>query len=139
MQGADTRSACEAADQAHRARRTGQRLLGGTVMTRTIRRTAIASLLLCLLLGATTVPVLAAPSSPAINTTITNVTDWVRGLLISLGILAFVVGAAFYIFDSTVGGQERGKSFMIAAVGGVMLGLLAGPIVSLAASLVGTG
>ena len=68
-----------------------------------------------------------------------GLTDWVRGLLISLGILAFVVGAAFYIFDSTVGGQERGKSFMIAAVGGVMLGLLAGPIVNLAASLVGTG
>ena len=89
--------------------------------------------------AATSLPAFAAVSSPAINATITNVTDWVRGLLISLGILAFVVGAAFYIFDSTVGGQERGKSFMIAAVGGVMLGLLAGPIVSLAASLVGSG
>jgi hypothetical protein len=109
---------------------------------RTIRQLVLASLILGLLLGATCVPVLAAVTavtSPAINATITNVTDWVRGLLISLGILAFVVGAAFYIFDSTVGGQERGKSFMIAAVGGVMLGLLAGPIVSLAASLVGTG
>src|SRR5438105_11709827 len=106
---------------------------------RTIRQVVLASLVLGLLLGATCVPVLAAVTSPAINATITNVTDWVRGLLISLGILAFVVGAAFYIFDSTVGGQERGKSFMIAAVGGVMLGLLAGPIVNLAASLVGTG
>jgi len=108
-------------------------------MARTIRQIALTSLVLGLLLGAASVPVLAAPTSPAINTTITNVTDWVRGLLISLGILAFVIGAAFYIFDSTVGGQERGKSFMIAAVGGVMLGLLAGPIVTLAASLVGTG
>jgi hypothetical protein len=108
-------------------------------MARTVRQITLASLVLALLLGVTSVPVLAAVTSPAINTTITNITDWVRGLLISLGILAFVVGAAFYIFDSTVGGQERGKSFMIAAVGGVMLGLLAGPIVTLAASLVGTG
>jgi len=109
------------------------------VMTRRIRQMAFASLVLAMLLGATSMPVLAAVTSPAINATITNVTDWVRGLLISLGILAFVIGAALYIFDSTVGGQERGKSFMIAAIGGVMLGLLAGPIVSLAASLVGTG
>jgi len=109
------------------------------VMTRRIRQMAFASLVLAMLLGATSMPALAAVTSPAINATITNVTDWVRGLLISLGILAFVIGAAFYIFDSTVGGQERGKSFMIAAVGGVMLGLLAGPIVSLAASLVGSG
>ena len=110
-----------------------------TRTARTVRRIALVSLVVGLLLGATSVPGFAVVNSPAINTTITNVTDWVRGLLISLGILAFVIGAAFYIFDSTVGGQERGKSFMIAAVGGVMLGLLAGPIVNLAASLVGTG
>ena len=108
-------------------------------MARSVRQIALATLVLGVLLTATSLPAFAAVSSPAINATITNVTDWVRGLLISLGILAFVVGAAFYIFDSTVGGQERGKSFMIAAVGGVMLGLLAGPIVSLAASLVGSG
>jgi hypothetical protein len=106
---------------------------------RTARRIALVSLVVGLLLGATSVAGFAVVSSPAINTTITNVTDWVRGLLISLGILAFVVGAAFFIFDHTVGGQERGKSFMIAAIGGVVLGLLAGPIVNLAASLVGTG
>jgi len=108
-------------------------------MARSVRQIGLATLVLGVLLTATSLPAFAAVSSPAINATITNVTDWVRGLLISLGILAFVVGAAFYIFDSTVGGQERGKSFMIAAVGGVMLGLLAGPIVSLAASLVGSG
>jgi hypothetical protein len=108
-------------------------------MVRTARRTAQAFLVAAALLGVTAVVVYAAPTSPAINTTITNVTDFVRGLLISLGILAFVVGAALYIFDSTVGGQERGKSFMIAAVAGVVLGLLAGPIVTLAASLVGSG
>lgn len=106
---------------------------------RTTRRVAQALPITAVLLGVSAVSVFAAPTSPAINTTITNVTDFVRGLLISLGILAFVVGAALYIFDSTVGGQERGKSFMIAAVAGVVLGLLAGPIVTLAASLVGTG
>jgi hypothetical protein len=106
---------------------------------RTIRQVVVASLVLGLLWGTTTVPVLAAVTSPAINTTITNVTDWVRGLLIPLGILAFVVGAALHIFDSAVAGQKRGRSFMIAAVAGVALGLLAGPIVNLAASLVGTG
>jgi Type IV secretion system pilin len=110
----------------------------GHRMARVARQLGLASLVFGLLLVATCVPVFAV-TSPAINTTITNVTDWVRGILISLGILAFVIGAALYIFDSTVGGQERGKSFMIAAVGGVMLGLLAGPIVTLAASLVGSG
>ncbi len=71
-----------------------------------------------------------------IGATISNVTTWVQGLLVSLGVLGFVLGAAFFIFDHTVGGQERGKQFMVASVGGVVLGLLAGPIVHLAAGFV---
>lgn len=71
-----------------------------------------------------------------IGQTILNVTVWVQGLLVSLGVLGFVLGAAFFIFDHTVGGQERGKQFMVGSIGGVVLGLLAGPIVHLAAGFV---
>lgn len=71
-----------------------------------------------------------------IGQTLGNITGWVQGLLISLGVLGFVLGGAFFIFDHTIGGQERGKQFMVGSVGGVMLGLLAGPIVRLFAGFV---
>src|SRR5262245_60999254 len=72
-----------------------------------------------------------AAAADAIDQTLGNITGWVQGLLISLGVLGFVLGAAFFIFDHTIGGQERGKQFMVGSVGGVVLGLLAGPIVRL--------
>ncbi len=78
-------------------------------------------------------PVLA---TDAIDQTLGNITSWAQGLLISLGVLGFVLGAAFFVFDHTMGGQERGKQFMVGSVGGVVLGLLAGPIVRLFASFV---
>jgi hypothetical protein len=72
----------------------------------------------------------------AIDQTLGNITGWVQGVLISLGVLGFVLGGAFFIFDHTIGGQERGKQFMVSSVGGVVLGLLAGPIVRLFAGFV---
>jgi hypothetical protein len=75
-------------------------------------------------------------AADAIDQTLGNITGWAQGLLISLGVLGFVLGAAFFIFDHTIGGQERGKQFMVGSVGGVVLGLLAGPIVRLFAGLV---
>ena len=84
-------------------------------------------------LVATYQPVFAAD---AIDQTLSNITGWVQGLLISLGVLGFVLGGAFFIFDHTIGGQERGKQFMVSSVGGVVLGLLAGPVVRLFAGFV---
>ena len=84
-------------------------------------------------LAVTVQPVFAADT---IDQTLGNITGWVQGLLISLGVLGFVLGGAFFIFDHTIGGQERGKQFMVGSVGGVMLGLLAGPIVRLFAGFV---
>jgi hypothetical protein len=84
-------------------------------------------------LVATNQPVFAAD---AIGQTLGNITGWAQGLLISLGVLGFVLGGAFFIFDHTIGGQERGKQFMVGSVGGVVLGLLAGPIVRLFAGFV---
>jgi len=78
-------------------------------------------------------PVLA---TDAIDQTLGNITGWAQGLLISLGVLGFVLGGAFFIFDHTIGGQERGKQFMVGSVGGVVLGLLAGPVVRLFAGFV---
>ena len=99
-------------------------------MFRGFRRAApwVAALLLS---GAQ--PVLA---TDAIDQTLGNITGWAQGLLISLGVLGFVLGGAFFIFDHTIGGQERGKQFMVGSVGGVVLGLLAGPIVRLFAGFV---
>jgi hypothetical protein len=71
-----------------------------------------------------------------IGTAIDRVTAWIRGILIAVGILTFIIGAALFMIEGTTGGQERGKTLMVAAVIGVILGFLAGPIVNLAASFV---
>jgi len=46
-------------------------------------------------------------AADAIDQTLGNITGWAQGLLISLGVLGFVLGGAFFIFDHTIGGQER--------------------------------
>lgn len=79
-------------------------------------------------------PVLAAGEE--INTTLDRITLWVQGVLLSVAVLSFVLGAGFYLIEGTIGGQERGKALMVGAVVGVILGFLARPIVSLAASFV---
>ena len=71
-----------------------------------------------------------------INTTLDRLTGWIQGILLSVGILTFVLGAGFYLAEGTIGGQERGKALMVGAVIGVILGFLARPIVNLAASFV---
>src|SRR2546429_3483991 len=71
-----------------------------------------------------------------INTTLDRITGWIQGILLSVGILSFVLGAGFYLAEGTIGGQERGKALMVGAVIGVILGFLARPIVNLAASFV---
>src|SRR5713101_6193830 len=73
-------------------------------------------LFIAITLVATNQPVFAAD---AIDQTLGNITGWAQGLLISLGVLGFVLGGAFFIFDHTIGGQERGKQFMVGSVGGV--------------------
>lgn len=89
------------------------------------------SLVLLLLLA---LPALAAGEQ--IGTAVDRLTNWVRGLLVAVGILVFVIGAAFFMIEGTTGGQARGKALMVAAVVGVLLGFLAGPIVDLAGSFV---
>ena len=71
-----------------------------------------------------------------ISTTLDRITGWIQGILLSVGVLSFVLGAAFYLAEGTIGGQERGKALMVGAVIGVILGFLARPIVNLAASFV---
>jgi hypothetical protein len=71
-----------------------------------------------------------------INTALDRITSWIQGILLSVGILSFVLGAGFYLAEGTIGGQERGKTLMVGAIIGVILGFLASPIVNLAASFV---
>jgi hypothetical protein len=103
-------------------------------MTRTVLRAATVAAVTAALTAAVAEPALAAGEE--INTTLDRITGWVQGLLLSVGILAFVLGAGFYLAEGTVGGQERGKALMVGAIVGVILGLLARPIVNLAASFV---
>jgi type IV secretory pathway VirB2 component (pilin) len=71
-----------------------------------------------------------------ISTALDRITSWIQGILLSVGILSFVLGAGFYLAEGTIGGQERGKTLMVGAIIGVILGFLAKPIVNLAASFV---
>ena len=71
-----------------------------------------------------------------IGTAIDRITAWIRGILIALGILVFIIGAAFFMIGGNTGDNERGKGLMVAAVVAVILGFLAGPIINLAASFV---
>jgi hypothetical protein len=103
-------------------------------MGRTVTRLGASIVLVGATLLLFALPVLAEGAE--ISTAIDRVTAWIRGILIALGILVFIVGAAFFMIEGTTGGQERGKGLMVAAVVAVILGFLAGPIITLAASFV---
>ena len=48
-------------------------------------------------------------AADAIDQTLGNITGWVQGLLISLGVLGFVLGAAFFITGSYVATVRIGR------------------------------
>jgi Type IV secretion system pilin len=101
---------------------------------RTVVRLTVSAALAGAILVLFALPALAVGEE--IGTALDRITAWIRGILIAVGILTFIVGAAFFMIEGTTGGQERGKTLMVAAVVGVILGFLAGPIVNLAASFV---
>jgi hypothetical protein len=103
-------------------------------MVRTVLRVAAVTGVTALACAAIADPALAAGEE--INSTLDRITGWIQGLLLSVGVLSFVLGAGLYMAEGTIGGQERGKALMVAAVIGVILGFLAKPIVNLAASFV---
>ena len=103
-------------------------------MSRTLARWAAAAGLAALTLLLFALPALAAGEE--VGTALDRMTAWIRGILIGLGILTFIIGAGLFMIEGTVGGAERGKTLMVAAIIGVILGFLAGPIVNLAASFV---
>jgi type IV secretory pathway VirB2 component (pilin) len=104
------------------------------MMLRTVFRAATVATVTAVLTVAVTDPALAAGEE--ISTTLDRITGWIQGILLSVGILTFVLGAGFYLAEGTIGGQEKGKALMVGAVIGVILGFLARPIVNLAASFV---
>jgi Type IV secretion system pilin len=103
-------------------------------MVRTVLRVAGVTGIIVVVSVAIADPALAAGEE--INSTLDRITGWIQGLLLSVGVLSFVLGAGLYMAEGTIGGQERGKALMVAAVIGVILGFLAKPIVNLAASFV---
>jgi hypothetical protein len=102
-------------------------------MIRTVIRAGAVAVGTALVTIAVAEPAFAADE---ISTTLDRITGWIQGILLSVGILSFVLGAGFYLAEGTIGGQERGKALMVGAVIGVILGFLARPIVNLAASFV---
>src|SRR2546423_9138821 len=107
---------------------------GGSSLVRTVLRAAAVAGAAAVITVAATDPALAAGEE--INSTLDRITTWIQGILLSVGVLSFVLGAGFYLAEGTVGGQERGKALMVGAIIGVILGFLAKPIVNLAASFV---
>jgi Type IV secretion system pilin len=71
-----------------------------------------------------------------IGTALNRMIAWTQSILIPMAILTFIVGIVFLMIGGTAGHQQRGKTLMVAAVIGVILGFLAGPIVNLAATFV---
>jgi len=102
-------------------------------MIRTVLRAAAVAAVTAAFTVAVAEPAFAADE---ISNTLDRITGWIQGILLSVGILSFVLGAAFYLAEGTIGGQERGKALMVGAIIGVILGFLARPIVNLAASFV---
>lgn len=103
-------------------------------MIRTVLRAATVAAMTAGVAIAVAEPAFAAGDQ--ISTALDRMTGWIQGILLSVGILSFVLGAGFYLAEGTIGGQERGKALMVGAVIGVILGFLAKPIVNLAASFV---
>src|SRR3982074_3350938 len=103
-------------------------------MLRTVLRVAAATGLTAPLTMSLDAP--APAGGGGSNTAPDRIPSWIQGLLLSIGVLAFVLGAGFYLAEGTIGGQERGKALMVGAVIGVILGFLAKPSVNLAASFV---
>ncbi|HXM53969.1 MAG TPA: hypothetical protein VOB72_01170 [Candidatus Dormibacteraeota bacterium] len=103
-------------------------------MTRTVLRAAAVAGVTMALTVAVADPAFAVGEE--IDATLGRITAWIQGILLSVGILSFVLGAGFYLAEGTIGGHERGKALMVGAIIGVILGFLAKPIVNLAASFV---
>jgi len=103
-------------------------------MTRTALRTASVAAMAAMFTLVVSDQAFAAGEE--IGATLDRITGWIQGILLSVGILAFVLGAGFYLAEGTIGGHERGKALMVGAIIGVILGFLAKPIVNLAASFV---
>ena len=103
-------------------------------MTRTVLRAAgVAAVTMAVTISAAD-PTFAVGEE--IDATLGRITAWIQGILLSVGILSFVLGAGIYLAEGTIGGHERGKALMVGAIIGVILGFLAKPIVNLAASFV---
>jgi hypothetical protein len=62
-------------------------------------------------------------------TALFRIIGWLQAILLPLSVLAFIIGIGFLLFD-----PQRGKNLMVAAVIGVILSVLAWPIMNLAVS-----
>jgi len=85
-------------------------------------------------------PAYAAPSADTINAVVSNLTDWLVGILAGVATLFLTIGGLRYL---TAGGDpaqvERAKTALKSAAIGYALAVLAPVIVSILASVVGAG
>ncbi len=117
-----------------------RRLLRGLVRRPpvAVRRLALAALITLGLLLAVAPPAFAAGASPTLSGVISNLTNWIVGILAGLATLFLTIGGLRYLTAGGDPGQvEKAKIALKSAAIGYALAVLAPLLVSILASLVG--
>jgi hypothetical protein len=102
------------------------------------RRLAFAALIILGLLVAVAPPAFAAGGSPTLSGVISNLTNWIVGILAGVATLFLTIGGLRYLTAGGDPGQvEKAKIALKSAAIGYALAILAPLLVSILASLVG--
>lgn len=103
-----------------------------------VRRLGIAALIILGLLVAVAPPAFAAGGSPTLSGVISNLTNWIVGILAGVATLFLTIGGLRYLTAGGDPGQvEKAKIALKSACIGYALAILAPLLVSILASLVG--
>ncbi|MGH8994423.1 MAG: pilin [Acidimicrobiales bacterium] len=102
------------------------------------RRLALAGLVTVVLLMAAAPPAFAAGGAPTLSGVISNLTNWIVGILAGVATLFLTIGGLRYLTAGGDPGQvEKAKIALKSAAIGYALAILAPLLVSILASLVG--
>jgi hypothetical protein len=102
------------------------------------RRLALAALIILGLMVAVAPPAFAAGGTPTLSGVISNLTNWIVGILAGVATLFLTIGGLRYLTAGGDPGQvEKAKIALKSAAIGYALAILAPLLVSILASLVG--
>lgn len=103
-----------------------------------VRRLALAAVITLGLLVAVAPPAFADSGSPTLSGVISNLTNWIVGILAGVATLFLTIGGLRYLTAGGDPGQvEKAKTALKSAAIGYALAILAPLLVSILASLVG--